>query len=387
MKKLFLFLLLTLTGILISSYLMFSSYIKHLIHLDQAFCFIDGSAVFYFSKPSGEDYEISIKKDGISLNRSEVRIFYPNATHVEIIAPCTKVGKNKKCNFEISLNKKSFLIEIPCKFEEYFCNETKRSLCIFNGSLILSNLDALLWVRKNIPSNSIVIALPKYEDELKNIAKVNPLSNDLSFLELLEKKNRTEAFEVENKIKDVNIFFFTTNESEAVCIAKKYNARYVYLYKDDLDSVIWTPRIMWMYKFRVILSGYSYIMFPLYEISSKEKSSSEMLEINVKIKLINDKWLTYLLDRSLMIEGWLKTIYVENEKVKISEPQENAINISKVAILSKDFKKVYIGSENFSKSIITKLLLLYGYNLKHFKKLYSNDDVVIYYIDFDSVSC
>ncbi|MCS7123539.1 MAG: hypothetical protein RMJ17_03135, partial [Candidatus Aenigmarchaeota archaeon] len=87
-------------------------------------------------------------------------------------------------------------------FEE--CNELKRNFCVYNNILIYSNLDALIWIKNNIPPNSIVIAWQDYENELKNISNVKivpQLALDLSL----------------------------DNVTKFLCGARRLNASYLYL--------------------------------------------------------------------------------------------------------------------------------------------------------------
>jgi acyl-CoA synthetase (AMP-forming)/AMP-acid ligase II len=51
--------------------------------------------------------------------------------------------------------------------------ETIRDGCKYNGTLVLTSLDALFWIRDNIPANSTIISWWDYGKELQNIAGMN----------------------------------------------------------------------------------------------------------------------------------------------------------------------------------------------------------------------
>jgi hypothetical protein len=368
---------------LIFGYFFIKFFHKPTIYLNQTLCLNDGYANFLFLNPLGKEYNISVKRDDLLLPTSDIDIIYLDANkRISIFAPCTKIGENKKCSFEVSLNKSAWKVEVPCNFEEYFCNDVKRSDCVFNNSLILSNLDSLLWMRKNIPFNSSVIAWWDYGNELKDIANVKPIIINPSSI-LLEysviRKNAIKNVEPQDKVKDIGKFFSTTNESEAVCIAKKYNAKYVYVSNLDLNKFYWI-------KFAADGVGESYLRATLNEISSTERNFSAPGGIEGQVKFINNEWLTYLKIKSMAIEGWLETIYFENNTIRRSKPQ-NYVLLNTVAIISKDFKNVFIVKRGLEENMIAKLLILNAYGLTHFKKLYSNNDVNIYFINITNVNC
>jgi len=134
------------------------------------------------------------------------------------------------------------------------CDETTRTGCEYEGSKIFSDLDSLLWMRDNIPAGSGVLAWWDYGKELKAVSQLEPVIKEPS-LPLMKsvacfqdfvpanKRCSEEDFaplEPEEEVRDVARFFTTTDEKEALCIAKKYDARYVFLpILDTMNKFPW----------------------------------------------------------------------------------------------------------------------------------------------------
>lgn len=345
--------------------------------LEKSYCWMDGYAYFFIKNPSNKQYEISVKRDGIYLDKQDIGVEYYANKEIGIFAPCTSIGENKKCKFEIRVGIFGFNKEIDCNFEEYKCNESEKRGCVFEKTIVISNLDALLWLRNHAFSSPKVIAWWDYGKELKNVANVIPIISNPSqslIYSIASGRSLIKEFESEEKVGDVASFFLATNESEAVCIAKKYNASYAYLVDSDLSKIYWI-------NFAIGKAG-GYVISSLPEKVSETKTKFYVgAGVNGILELKNGKWQAYLLApfSNSTIAASLKTIYIENGKVVVNEPKDSSSEY--VAIISSDFKEIFILTKGLEETILIKLFLLDGYETKYFTKVYSNDNVKIYSIN------
>jgi len=343
--------------------------------LEESYCYMDGYAYFFIKNPSDNQYEILVKRDGVYLDKQDIGVDYL-PKKIKVFASCTPIGENKKCNFEVRVGIFGFNEEIDCNFEEYKCSESKKTYCVFEKNIVWSNLDALLWLKNHAFDSPKVIAWWDYGKELRNIANVTPIISNpsQSYINSIPPSERSfiKEFEPEEKVRDVASFLLATNESEAVCIAKKYNALYAYLDASDLLKIYWI-------NFEIGKTGYA--LFPLL---LEKVSEGEMFYVgggvNGTLELKDGKWQLVITGLpNSRTETNLKTIYIENGKVVINEPKDSSSEY--VAIISSDFKNIFIFTKGLEETLLIKLFLLDGYETKYFTKVYSNDNVKIYSID------
>jgi len=135
------------------------------------------------------------------------------------------------------------LLKTPETYELPKCNETIRENCDYKGVKIISNLDSLLWMKENVPSDSVVLSWWNYGKELEKISGLGPvIKNPSQFLfdsGGVRKSETIKEFEPEEKFNSVAQFFTTDDEAIALDIAKKYYVDYVFITKDDSKEFPW----------------------------------------------------------------------------------------------------------------------------------------------------
>lgn len=266
-------------------------------------------------------------------------------------------------------------------FPQQVCNQNE--ICKYKDTQIFSNFDSLVWLRWNTFFNlgSGVISWWDYGKEtsaltfLKPVIK-NPSQSLLVSVGCLQENAPIKCnvadfqpFEPEDKVKDVANFFVTSDENQAVCIAKKYNAKYVFLPQQDLNKFYW-------FKYEATGSGETYIEYQI--------TAGNLIEyLPGKIMSDNNGYFVYRND--INIKGPIKTIYFDNNTIKVNNPKNTSENLN--AIISKDFKTVFITPDDLVENMMTKLLIFDGYGLNRFKEIYNSKNVTIYSIDFSGVAC
>jgi len=163
-------------------------------------------------------------------------------------------------NITISLQDK-----LPADVTNYLKNSINfsRNLCkggklsqarsiLWEASLVIpynvEELKPYLWIRENIQGKNI-ISWWDYGKKIEKIGLANPIvkypSSTLvkgeSIAGLIKKEILPSEIpaEEEAKVSDVSRFLTTTNETESICIAKKYEAEYALISKHDLLTYYW----------------------------------------------------------------------------------------------------------------------------------------------------
>ena len=133
--------------------------------------------------------------------------------------------------------------KIPKTYELTECNETVRKNCDYEGVIITSNLDSLLWIKDNIPSNSVVLNWWNYGKELEEISGLKSVIRNPSKYLFdsggVRKSETIKEFESEEKVNSVAQFFTTGDESIALDIVKKYDVDYIFITKDYSKEFPW----------------------------------------------------------------------------------------------------------------------------------------------------
>ncbi len=122
----------------------------------------------------------------------------------------------------------------------YSCNSC-------GGAHILSDSRALFWMRDNLPHGTTVLSWWDYGKELESVGKMNPVIKNpsksiLGSVSVIVSGNissKNYPTDPKEKVTDVAIFLTTDNDSEALCIAKKYGAQYAYLNFAELGKYHW----------------------------------------------------------------------------------------------------------------------------------------------------
>jgi len=227
------------------------------------------------------------------------------------------------------------------------CSEMKGSLCIYNNIAILSNLDALIWIENNIPSNSTIIAWHDYDTELKNIGNV--------------KTDSSIAF-------DLTLY----NVTQFLCGVKHADANYLYLTGQELlytGYMRYTPVIQ---------------PFGLMKLNKTEYESDDR---KIVLRLENEIWTPYAYYEvsesggfkwSQNISKFNKIIYYENNEYITHEFSGSNLNWS--LLIYYDFSYGYIISPKIENSILVRLLLLDD-KIENFSKIYDKNNIKIYSLD------
>jgi asparagine N-glycosylation enzyme membrane subunit Stt3 len=126
-------------------------------------------------------------------------------------------------------------------------------MCIYEDTNIVSDLDTLLWIKDNIPQNSVFLNWWDYGKELENIANMKPvIKNPSQSLYMstgcyqamlhnkpLPKECEHQKFDSEESVQSVAKFFTTDDEKMALDIVKKYDVDYVFITKGEIGKFSW----------------------------------------------------------------------------------------------------------------------------------------------------
>lgn len=130
-------------------------------------------------------------------------------------------------------------------------NTTTGYSCNFcGGAHILSDSRALFWMRDNLPHGTTVLSWWDYGKEVESVGKMNPIIKNssksilggVSTIVSGKASSKNYPTDPEEKVADVAIFLTTDNDTEALCVAKKYGATYAYLTFAELGKYHWIER-------------------------------------------------------------------------------------------------------------------------------------------------
>jgi len=235
------------------------------------------------------------------------------------------------------------------------------------------------WVEE-IPPNSTIMAwwdYGKYFEKLGARSVVKAPSKSLlisvACIRLKTcKESDLEPLEPERKIKDVARFFLTSNESEAVCIAKKYNATYVFTSFIELSKVGW-------YYFALTEDRNFYIrnihIIPCELKNISNTYISSCIEPRLYVKKIRSKYIASIEDGE-KVE--LKTIYLKDNKLEVYNP-ENKVNLT---VIIQNSRRAFLVPKNLEMSILVRLIVLNGYALQHFEKIHEKNGTFFYKLSY-----
>lgn len=133
------------------------------------------------------------------------------------------------------------------------CAQEKSQYCTHDGVEVFSDLNALLWVRDNLPAGVGFMNWWDYGNELESIGNVNPLIRSPSRLLLNTSADFIAAniseeeavVDSDRLVKAVAVFMTTMDAKTALCLAEKYGTEYVYLTAGDFfkySSIYFTAR-------------------------------------------------------------------------------------------------------------------------------------------------
>jgi len=227
------------------------------------------------------------------------------------------------------------------------CSEMKGNLCTYNNTTILSDLDALMWIKNNIPSNSSIIAWHDYDIELKNIGNVKTAS-EVAF--------------------DLTLY----NTTQFLCGAKHLDANYLYLTGRELlytGYMRYTPIIQ---------------PFRIRKINETDYISDDG---KILIKFEDENWVPYAyyeksesggLKISQNISKIKKIIYLKGVEIKTYEFSDSTLNFT--LLFYPSFSTIYLIQPNFENSILIRFILLDD-KIENFSKIYDENNIKIYSLD------
>ena len=133
------------------------------------------------------------------------------------------------------------------------CAQEKSQYCTYDGVNVFSDLNALLWVRDNLPAGVGLVAWWDYGNELESIGNVNPLikspsrpllNTSVDFI-AANISEESAVVDPDRIVRAVAVFMTTTDAKTALCLAEKYGAEYVYITASDFfkySSIYFTAR-------------------------------------------------------------------------------------------------------------------------------------------------
>ncbi len=133
------------------------------------------------------------------------------------------------------------------------CAQEKSQYCTYDGVEVFSDLNALLWVRDNVPAGVGFMNWWDYGNELESIGNVGPLIKSPSrpllntSADFIAANISEESAVVDSDgiVKAVAVFMTTSDTKTALCLAEKYGTEYVYLTAGDFfkySSIYFTAR-------------------------------------------------------------------------------------------------------------------------------------------------
>ncbi len=180
------------------------------------------------------------------------------------------------------------------------CAQEKSQYCVYNGVEIFSDLNALLWVRDNVPEGTRFMNWWDYGNELESIGNVNPLIKSPSRPLLNTSADFITANISEGEavvdpdgiVKAVAVFMTTSDAKTALCLAEKYGVEYVYLTAGDFfkySSIYFTAR-----EEKLISESELYAIKEMYEKKSIKEIEKLQMEDSLAIEKSKESLYTRL---------------------------------------------------------------------------------------------
>ncbi|MCK4555632.1 MAG: hypothetical protein KAT83_03415 [Candidatus Aenigmarchaeota archaeon] len=167
------------------------------------------------------------------------------------------------------------------------CAQEKSQYCTYDGVDVLSDLNALLWVRDNLPAGTGFMNWWDYGRELEAISNVRPLitspsrpllntSADFMAANISEEE---AVVDPDGIVRAVAVFMTIDDTKTALCLAENYGAEYVYLIAGDFfkyPSIYFTAR-----EEKLIPESELYAINEMYEKESIKEIEKLQMEDNL----------------------------------------------------------------------------------------------------------
>jgi asparagine N-glycosylation enzyme membrane subunit Stt3 len=314
----------------------------------------------------------------------------------------------------------SILIIAGCAQQQYVsptCNETISYGCKYDGTLIMTSLETLFWMKENIPAGSTFINWWDYGKEIEKVSGMNTvIKNPSKSLEIstgcynaklagksLGPECDTQQFDPEENVKDVATFLTTSNETEALCIASKYNASYVLVTGADIFKYYWIDYaaggVQKQSDLFIVLPKTSEYTDSNGILVSRNYGQSNVLLYNTSIPIYVQGTKALLFDEVIYFNNSVLTSVTLSQKdrnatMEALNPWIKSINLEfsnqsvpSSIFISKDYESVTVIPPALRKSIFTNLIMLEGQGTEHFKEIYNSSDSSIFEMTFDGITC